>query len=178
MRKKPTSSGAGTYDVGYGKPPVHTRFQKGRSGNPRGSSRKNRAIERANEVILEEAYRPVAIREGEKVQRIPALAAVFRSQMAIALKGNGPAQRAALKLVKEIEAGHFAIHTKYLEEAIAYKVDGRREIERRHAAGITDISDIDPHPDDILIDIAAGEVYTPELNRKDGQKLRALGLKR
>src|SRR5215204_1766862 len=24
------------YDVGYKKPPVHTRFRKGRSGNPRG----------------------------------------------------------------------------------------------------------------------------------------------
>ena len=24
------------YDVGYGKPPVTTRFKKGKSGNPRG----------------------------------------------------------------------------------------------------------------------------------------------
>jgi hypothetical protein len=120
----------------------------------------------------------VAIREGERVHRIPALAAVFRSQMAIALKGNGPAQRAALKAVKEIEAGHFAIQMKWLEEAIAYKIDGMQEIKRRRAAGIIDISDIDPHPDDVLIDMEAGEVYCPELNRKDGQKLRALGFKR
>jgi hypothetical protein len=26
----------GDYDVGYGKPPPHTQFQKGVSGNPRG----------------------------------------------------------------------------------------------------------------------------------------------
>ena len=26
----------GDYEVGYGKPPRHTRFVKGRSGNPRG----------------------------------------------------------------------------------------------------------------------------------------------
>lgn len=26
----------GTYDVGYGKPPAETRFQKGQSGNPNG----------------------------------------------------------------------------------------------------------------------------------------------
>ena len=29
------------YKVGPGKPPLHTRFQKGRSGNPRGRSAKN-----------------------------------------------------------------------------------------------------------------------------------------
>ena len=27
---------AASYEVGYGKPPVHSRFQKGQSGNPRG----------------------------------------------------------------------------------------------------------------------------------------------
>jgi hypothetical protein len=26
----------GDYAVGYGKPPGHTRFEKGRSGNPKG----------------------------------------------------------------------------------------------------------------------------------------------
>ncbi len=27
------------YDVGYGKPPLHTRFRKGQSGNPKGRSK-------------------------------------------------------------------------------------------------------------------------------------------
>jgi Family of unknown function (DUF5681) len=29
----------GGYQVGYGKPPVHSRFRKGQSGNPRGRPR-------------------------------------------------------------------------------------------------------------------------------------------
>lgn len=35
--KNSSREGAGAdYEVGYGKPPRHTRFQPGRSGNPRG----------------------------------------------------------------------------------------------------------------------------------------------
>ena len=30
---------AAAYEVGYGKPPEHTRYQKGRSANPQGRSR-------------------------------------------------------------------------------------------------------------------------------------------
>src|ERR1700751_3413067 len=32
------------YEVGYGKPPLHTRFQKGKSGNPRGRPRGKKNI--------------------------------------------------------------------------------------------------------------------------------------
>lgn len=39
MSKKKTDS---DYDVGYGKPPKHTRFKKGRSGNPKGRPKGSR----------------------------------------------------------------------------------------------------------------------------------------
>ena len=42
------------------------------------------------------------LREGDKVTRIPALQAVLRSQIALAAKGNGPAQRAVVKTVQEM----------------------------------------------------------------------------
>lgn len=96
-------TGAGDYRVGYGKPPMHTRFRKGQSGNPRGRPR-NSQIERARRIVLEEAYRKVSVRDGDKVVEMPAIQAVMRSHLRDALKGNGPNQRAVLSLIQELES--------------------------------------------------------------------------
>lgn len=40
------------YDVGYGKPPKHTRFVPGVSGNPKGKPRKNKSFEEEVQAIL------------------------------------------------------------------------------------------------------------------------------
>jgi Family of unknown function (DUF5681) len=87
------------YEVGYGKPPAHTRFRKGVSGNPRGGSR----VQRARALALKEAYRMVTVREGDKVTSLPAIQAVMRSQFALAVKGNGPAQRAMIAAIHAME---------------------------------------------------------------------------
>jgi hypothetical protein len=88
--------------VGYGRPPVHIRFRKGKSGNPTGK-RKHGEAERAEALIRQEAYRLLNVREGEKVTRMPALQAVIRSQITAAAKGNVAAQRALVKIVQDIE---------------------------------------------------------------------------
>jgi hypothetical protein len=88
--------------VGYGKPPVHSRFRKGQSGNPTGKRRHGEA-ERVEALIRQEVYRLLTVREGDKVTKMPALQAVIRSQIAGALKGNVAAQRALLKLVQHLE---------------------------------------------------------------------------
>jgi hypothetical protein len=90
------------YQVGYGKPPVHTQFRKGQSGNPSGRPRRA-ATERAKALALKEAYRAVKVTQGDHVTSLPAIQAVLRSQMAEAVKGNVAAQRAFLATVQEIE---------------------------------------------------------------------------
>jgi uncharacterized protein DUF5681 len=48
-------------------------------------------------------YRLIAVREGERVLTMPAIQVVLRNQVALAAKGNGPAQRAILETVQAIE---------------------------------------------------------------------------
>jgi hypothetical protein len=69
------------YEVGYGRPPTHTRFSKGHSGNPGGRPR-GITPGRATALALKELYRLVTVREAGKVLRLPAIQVVLRSQVA------------------------------------------------------------------------------------------------
>jgi hypothetical protein len=90
------------YAVGYGKPPAHSRFRKGVSGN-RGGRPRGITPKRTRQLALKEAYRIVTVREGDRVLRLPAIQAVLRQQIALAAKGNGPAQRAIIETVQTLE---------------------------------------------------------------------------
>jgi hypothetical protein len=57
----------------------------------------------AERLILKEAYRKVNVREGETVVTLPAIQAILRGLVVGAAKGNGPAQRAFIAAVQEIE---------------------------------------------------------------------------
>jgi hypothetical protein len=100
MSSRPNHSG---YQVGYGRPPVHTRFRKGQSGNPQGRRRYTDS-ERAKQLLRQEVYRTIRVREGDKVVSMPAIQAVLRSMLALAAKGNGPSQRALWRILQESEA--------------------------------------------------------------------------
>jgi hypothetical protein len=88
---------AATSATGYGKPPLHPRFRKGQSGNPAGRPRKS-GRPCAKELTLAEAYRAVVVKDdgGGHAVPVPALQAILRSQVTLAIKGNGPVQRAVL----------------------------------------------------------------------------------
>src|SRR5215468_1376999 len=91
-----------SYEVGYRKPPRHTQFQKGHSGNPGGRPRRLPA-ERLEELALYEAYRTTIVMEDGHAIPMPAIQAVLRRQLESAASGNVRAQRDILAMIRDIE---------------------------------------------------------------------------
>lgn len=89
----------GDYQAGYGKPPVHSRFRKGQSGNPRGGPGRKKAS-RLEDIIIREAFRPIRVREGDRIERIPTIEAILRGVFTQAAKGNVPAQRFSIEVLR------------------------------------------------------------------------------
>ena len=90
------------YEVGYGNPPIHTRFRKGKSGNPGGRRGPPTATERAKALLLEEAYRTVTVEDGDRVLELPAIQAVLRSQIELALGGDFHAQQFVVAAIQKL----------------------------------------------------------------------------
>lgn len=73
------------YEVGYSRPPKHSRFQPGRSGNPRG--RPKRATS-PMAVLRAELLRKIRIRENGKLIYVTNLEAIIKRTVADTLSGK------------------------------------------------------------------------------------------
>jgi hypothetical protein len=87
------------FDVGYGKPPVATRFRPGVSGNPSGRPRKIPDL--AND-LRKELSRKVSATLNGKPQRITKQRALVRSLVNDGLDGDRVAQQMILALSRQL----------------------------------------------------------------------------
>ncbi len=82
-------------NVGYKRPPVHTRFQKGRSGNPRGRQKGVRDfaadVKRSLEI-------PVTLNDQGRAKRVSTQEALILRLREKALKGDNRALRQPRRL--------------------------------------------------------------------------------
>jgi len=91
----------GDYEVGYGKPPHHTRFKSGQSGNPRGrpSGAKNLST-LLNEALNEPV---VVVTENGGRKKISKRQASFKQLVNEAAKGKWPALKLLVDILQDIE---------------------------------------------------------------------------
>jgi hypothetical protein len=88
--------------VGYKRPPVHTRFKPGQSGNPAGRAKGSQNLQTLFDKILKER---VSLREGGEVRKISKAEVILRGLVVGAMKGD---QRNLMTLFRLAEqGGHF-----------------------------------------------------------------------
>ena len=149
------------YKVGYGKPPTEHRFKKGQSGNPRGrpkgakSRKPARPEERLKAILLEEAYRPVTVRDGDRTVTLPVAQVIIRGLNVDAVKGEPRARRLFIERLTLTEQENTTEYDAFVKIAMDYKIAGERELEHRERLGITDAPPLLPHPDHIELNLRA-----------------------
>ena len=92
-------SGAG-YAVGYGKPPRHTRFKPGQSGNPSGRPRKPTKPRGLAHELLEVLQEPVTLGEGEARETVSRQRSILRALAAKAVEGDPKAMAQVIQLTQ------------------------------------------------------------------------------
>jgi hypothetical protein len=99
--EKPPSPGTPgrDYEVGYGKPPRHTRFQPGRSPNPKG--RPKRCLSLAA-LVERELDQKIVIKEGGRPRELSRREVIAKQLVKKALEGHDRSIVTILKLVPSL----------------------------------------------------------------------------
>src|SRR3984893_841766 len=153
----------------YRNPPIEHRFRKGVSGTPRGRPRKIPALvstkiggqpgigfeDRIKSLAIEEAYRIITIREGDRVERIPVIQAILRKFAVAAANGNTRAQQNYLTILIGAETDRRVATMELLKAAVDYKEHWHHVLAERARTGTTGPEPV-PHPDGVLIDYKTG----------------------
>lgn len=95
------STAQSDYEVGYGKPPTHSQFKPGQSGNPKGRPRGSKS---PFTLLREELQQKVTLREGDRVTTVTKLEAVLKRVVNDTLGGKVSSTKLLFPLLHVFEA--------------------------------------------------------------------------
>ena len=87
------------YVVGYGRPPLSSRFKQGVSGNVRGRPKGQKNLKT---LIKRAMAAQVSVREGSRSTKVSKLEAVVLRQLQTALKGDDRSAMAVIKMATQL----------------------------------------------------------------------------
>lgn len=88
--KGPGDDSGGDYEVGYKKPPIHSRWKKGQSGNKKGRPKKKLGLSDIEKALDEALSESLAVNDNGTVRKIKKLKALAIQTVNKALKGHHP----------------------------------------------------------------------------------------
>ena len=89
-----------SYEVGYGKPPRHTRFRPGQSGNPRGRPKDAKNL---STLVHEALNEPVVVTENGRRRKVSKRRAIIKQLINRSAQGDLKAMQMLLSTMHEIE---------------------------------------------------------------------------
>jgi hypothetical protein len=93
------------YKVGNKKPPLHTRFPKGKSGNPGGRPKgRSKDLTNVGQLLMKELYKTVPVNMGGKIVNKMQAEVLVAQMVKQAIAKGGVSTRLALKFMEEHEA--------------------------------------------------------------------------
>src|SRR5215204_2057007 len=120
------SAASSVVKAGYGRAPVHSRFQPGTSGNPSGRAKGSKNLKTLFRKILSEQ---VSLREGAVVRKVSKAEAILRGLIVGAMKGDSRSVATLFRLAEqagEFEEAHTDI-TRIERVIVRWKADDEIE---------------------------------------------------
>jgi hypothetical protein len=160
------------HGTGYKRPPRHSQFRKGQSGNPKGRPKveKVSGFVSAFALTLKEAERTITVREGDKVNQISTIEAVHRAQSAAALKGSAYAQKHIIETYQRAERARRCEIRESNEWWSGYVRDQRDAHAHAIRNGLPAPTTL-PHPDDVVIDSERGVSFIGPFDEASADRL-------
>jgi hypothetical protein len=97
MTKTEAGSGSDGYSVGYGKPPLHSRFRAGQSGNPAG---RRKGVRNLMTDVRRTLSTPIKVKEGGRTRKKSTQEGALMVLREKALRGDARALDRLLELAK------------------------------------------------------------------------------